>query len=213
MEADDPWPTSGSNTESLVAKRETLRNTLKQVRACEVCAKDLPLGPRPVVQVGARAKVIIIGQAPGTKVHESGVPWDDASGDHLREWLGVTKDVFYAAARFSILPMGFCYPGAKGGGDAPPRPECAPLWHSPLLDFAPKGALLLLVGMYAQKYYLGKERKKTLGDTVRAAEEYLPRFFPLPHPSWRSKHWMKKNPWFSSSILPSLQREIALRST
>ncbi|MFK8002168.1 MAG: uracil-DNA glycosylase family protein [Polyangiales bacterium] len=194
-------------------KSETLRSTLKQVRACEVCAEALPLGPRPVVQVGARAKVIIIGQAPGTKVHESGVPWDDASGDHLREWLGVTKDDFYDKKRFSILPMGFCYPGVKGGGDAPPRPECAPLWHERLLEFAPKDSLLLLVGMYAQKHYLGKARKKTLTGTVRAAGEYLPRSFPLPHPSWRSKHWMKKNPWFASSILPSLQKEIALRST
>ena len=193
--------------------KPTLRALLKEVRECQTCASELPLGPRPIVQLGAKSHVIIIGQAPGTKVHESGVPWDDASGDHLREWLSVTKDEFYDKKRFSILPMGFCYPGAKGGGDAPPRPECAPQWHSRLLEKAPKDALLLLVGMYAQKYYLAKGRKKTLGETVRAAREYLPRFLPLPHPSWRSRYWMKKNPWFSKGILPVLRKEVRQRSS
>lgn len=178
---------------------------LRDVRACTLCAPHLPLGPRPVVQIAQSARIVIIGQAPGTKVHESGIPWDDASGDHLREWLAMSKEVFYDPSQVALVPMGFCYPGKRSGGDAPPRPECAPLWHGPLLDCLPDDRLLVLSGMYAQNYYLGKSRKRTLTDTVRAFEDYLPRFLPLPHPSWRSKIWMGKNPWFEADVLPRLR--------
>ena len=184
---------------------------LDDVRDCRECEASLPLGPRPIVQIDERASVVIVGQAPGTKVHESGVPWDDASGDHLRDWLGVDKEAFYDPSRFAILPMGFCYPGKKKGGDMPPRPECAPLWHTKLLAHLSSEPLILLVGQYAQRYYLGKRRKRSLGDTVRNFEQYLPKFFALPHPSWRSKIWMKRNPWFADEVLPALRRSIALR--
>jgi uracil-DNA glycosylase len=186
----------------------TLETLLAEVRGCQVC-EGLPLGPRPVVQVGANARVVLIGQAPGTRVHASGVPWDDPSGDHLREWLGVDRATFYNPDRFAILPMGFCYPGKKKGGDAPPRPECAPLWHARLLGELPKERLLVLIGQYAQAHYLGPRRKRTLTETVRAWTDYLPGAIPLPHPSWRSKLWMKKNPWFADAVLPELRQRTA----
>lgn len=184
-----------------------LPQLLDNVRACRVC-EDLPLGPRPVVAVGEGARVVIIGQAPGTKVHASGVPWQDASGDHLREWLELDEAIFYDSAKVAIVPMGFCYPGRRGGGDAPPRRECAPRWHAPLLEAVADDALLLLVGQYAQKHYLRSERKKSLTKTVEAFEAYAPRFLPLPHPSWRSRHWMKKNPWFAARVLPALRERV-----
>ena len=188
-----------------------LATLLKKVRACEECNAHLPLGPRPVLQLAKSARLVIVGQAPGTKVHESGKPWDDASGDHLREWLGIGKEVFYDARRVALVPMGFCYPGKKSGGDAPPRKECAPLWHEQLLAHLPDDRLLILAGSYAHAYYLGTRRKKTLTDTVEAFEEYLPAHFALPHPSWRSKIWMKKNPWFERRVLPALRRETQSR--
>ncbi len=198
----------------MIAYREPmarkLSTLLRAIRRCAEC-EDLPLGPRPVVQVGAEAGVVIIGQAPGTKVHETGVPWQDASGDHLREWLGIEDDVFYDPDAIALIPMGFCYPGKKGSGDAPPRPECAPLWHEELLSHLRDDALILLVGQYAQKHYLQKRRKKSLTETVRAFESYLPEKLPLPHPSWRSKIWMKNNPWFANDVLPRLRREVATR--
>lgn len=185
---------------------------LAQARACTVCAAQLPLGPRPVLRIGAGARVLIIGQAPGTKVHESGVPWQDASGDHLREWLQLPPGAFEDPERIGILPMGLCYPGKAKSGDAPPRPECAPLWHGPVLaalsDPAP---LLLLIGQYAQRHYLGAQRKKTLTETVRAFDSYGPGRFPLPHPSWRSRLWMRKNPWFAADVLPALRARVAAR--
>lgn len=171
-----------------------LNTLLAEVRGCRVCEDHLPLGPRPVVQLASEARLLIVGQAPGTRVHETGVPWDDPSGDHLREWMGVGKDTFYDPDKIALLPMGFCYPGKAKGGDAPPRPECAPLWHAPLKDAAPRVQHVLLTGQYAHAYYLGTTKKKTLTETVRAFEEYLPEFFALPHPSWRSKGWMKKEP-------------------
>ena len=159
--------------------------------------------PRP----GAR--ILIVGQAPGTKVHESGIPWNDRSGDRLREWMGLDRDVFYTSEKIAIMPMGFCYPGVlPNGGDAPPRPECAPLWHAELLGHMPKVELVLLAGMYAQKHYLGKVRKKTLTETVRSWREYLPDYLPLPHPSWRSGNLLKKNPWIEDEILPYLRAEV-----
>ena len=184
---------------------------LKKVRACSHCAAHLPLGPRPIVRIAPTARLLIIGQAPGTKVHESGVPWDDKSGDRLREWLAVDTDTFYDEGRIAIMPMGFCYPGVdKNGGDAPPRPECAPLWHEQLCQHLPNIKLTLLIGMYAQAYYLGPRRKKTMTETVKAWAEYQPEgLLQLPHPSWRSTGWLKKNPWFETDVLPVL-RDAAL---
>ncbi len=180
-----------------------------EARACTLCAPHLPHAPRPVLRCGPRARVAIIGQAPGAKVHESGIPWDDDSGDHLREWLNVDRATFDDANAFAILPMGFCWPGRRSGGDLPPRPECAPAWHPRLLDALPNVKLLLLVGQYAHARYLGARRKSSLTETVRAFGEYLPDHIPLPHPSWRSKLWMKKNPWFEDNLLPVLRCRVA----
>jgi len=182
---------------------------LAEARACTVCREHLPLGPRPVLAVHGASRIAVIGQAPGTRVHATGVPWDDDSGAHLQEWLGVDRATFMDATRFAILPMGFCYPGKKKGGDAAPRPECAPLWHAPILDAMPDLRLTLLIGGYAQARYLGKARKKTLTASVQGFAEYLPDRFPLPHPSWRSRIWMKKNPWFEAEVLPSLRERVA----
>ncbi len=181
----------------------------RDISACTECEPHLPLGPRPVVQFSKHSRVVVVGQAPGTKVHASGVPWQDASGDHLRQWLGVTAAEFYDARRFALVPMGFCYPGKASGGDAPPRPECAPKWHARILELLPSDALILLAGQYAQRYYLGKRAKHSLHDTVSSWREYLPRYLPTPHPSWRSKLWMAKNPWFESELLPVLRRRAA----
>ncbi len=187
-----------------------LEETLRAARACTLCAAHLPLGPRPVLRAKAAARLILIGQAPGTRVHESGVPWDDRSGDRLRDWLALDKDTFYDEARVAILPMGFCYPGVSArGGDNPPRPECAPAWHPKVLGALPKIELTLLIGLYAQAHYLGQRRKKTLSETVRAWAEYGPGIIPLPHPSWRNTSWLKKNPWFETDLLPDLRARIA----
>lgn len=182
---------------------------LAEVRACRLCAEHLPLGPRPVLRAKPGARLLIIGQAPGTRVHETGIPWNDRSGDVLREWLDVDSDTFYDESRIAIVPMGFCYPGVDPrGGDNPPRPECAEAWHDALLAALPKVELTLLVGMYAQKRYLGKERKRTLTDTVAAWRDYGPRFLPLPHPSWRNLHWRRKNPWFEGEVVPELRARV-----
>ncbi len=186
-----------------------LENLLTEIRACRICAQHLPLGPRPVLRASATAKLLIIGQAPGTKVHESGIPWKDPSGERLRDWLEMTPEVFYDEARVAIVPMGFCYPGRKEqGGDNPPRPECAPEWHQKLLNLIPDVKLTLLVGGYAQKHYLGPAGKKTMTETVRAWREYLPRFLPTPHPSWRSTGWLRKNPWFEAEVVPELRQRV-----
>jgi uracil-DNA glycosylase len=183
-------------------------------RACRVCEAHLPLGPRPVMRASASARLLIIGQAPGTRVHESGIPWNDRSGDRLRQWLGVSPDIFYDEARIAIVPMGFCYPGVDPrGGDLPPRPECAPLWHPPFLDAMPDIRLTLLIGSYAQARYLGAARKKTMTETVANWRAYLPDFLPLPHPSWRNTAWIKKNPWFETGLLPELRAEVARHLT
>jgi uracil-DNA glycosylase len=192
----------------MAKENDPLDEILIRVRRCRECATHLPLGPRPIVQVGIGAKLLIIGQAPGTKVHQTGVPWDDPSGDHLREWMSINKDVFYDGEQISLMPMGFCYPGKKKGGDAPPRPECAPLWHSTLMKATPNIKHVLLIGQYAHAYYLGADRKKSVTETVRAFDEYSPKYLALPHPSWRSKIWMKKNPWFESAVLPKLRRAV-----
>jgi uracil-DNA glycosylase len=190
-------------------KPQNLSVLLPQIRACQACAAHLPHGPRPVVQAGANARLLIVGQAPGRIVHETGIPWNDASGDRLREWLGVPRDVFYDEQQVAIVPTGFCYPGKGKSGDLPPRPECAPLWHAPLLAALPKVALTLLIGSHAQQFYLRENAKPTLTATVAAYEEYLPRYLPLPHPSPRNRAWFKANPWFACDVLPVLQRHVA----
>ena len=186
----------------------TLLPLLQDIRACTHCAEHLPLGPRPVLTAAPSSRVAIVGQAPGTKVHASGVPWDDASGEHLREWLQVDESTFYDPDQIAIIPMGFCYPGRRSGGDAPPRPECAPLWHERLFAQLPQLRLTLLVGMYAQKHYLGRRRKKTLTETVRCWREYGPALLPTPHPSWRSRLFIQKNPWFETELLPDLRTRV-----
>jgi uracil-DNA glycosylase len=184
---------------------------LQRVAACNHCAAHLPLGPRPVVRAARSARLMIIGQAPGTKVHESGIPWNDASGKRLRDWLDLPPEIFYDETLIAIVPMGFCYPGANPKrGDNPPRPECAPLWHPPLVEGLKNIELTLLVGQYAQHGYLGKERRKTMTETVRAFRDYLPDYLPTPHPSWRTTHWQKKNPWFEAEIIPELRRRVHL---
>jgi len=190
---------------------ENLTDLLAEVSACNICEPELDLGARPVVVIDSKARLLIIGQAPGTKVHATGIPWNDPSGDRLREWLNVDKDQFYNKENIAIMPMGFCYPGKiPKGGDKPPRPECAPKWHDRLKAQLPEIGLTLLVGSHAQKYYLGKKIYKTMTETIRHYEEYLEDgFLPLPHPSWRSTGWMKKNPWFEADILPMLRAKTA----
>ena len=185
---------------------ETLAEVAAEARACRVCAAFLPLGPRPVLRVSATARLLIVGQAPGTKVHETGVPWNDPSGDRLRRWLAMDRDEFYNEGRIAIVPMGLCYPGRMPkGGDAPPRPECAPLWRERLLAVMPEIRLTLLVGIYAQAHTLGRG---AMTDNVRRFREYLPRYFPLPHPSWRTTVWERKNPWFEAEVLPALRKAV-----
>ena len=201
------------------------------IAACRVCAANLPLGPRPVILASdPRARILIIGQAPGTKVHASGIPWDDASGDNLRSWLGVDRDEFYDMSRFAIMPMGFCYPGKiermpksverfletharpkYGSGDAPPRPECAPLWHDRVRAQLPNIQLTLLIGTYAQSHYLKSRIKPTLTETVHAASDYHDDgFFPLVHPSPRNRIWQAKNQWFMSETIPALRAAVSV---
>ena len=190
-----------------MTKDRALASTMAEARACTVCSAHLPLGPRPVLRASASSRLLIVGQAPGTKVHETGIPWNDPSGDRLRDWLGLDRDAFYDERRIAIMPMGFCYPGVdRNGGDKPPRPECAPLWHDRLLALMPGIELTLLVGMYAQRRYLGRGRRRTLTETVRDWRDYLPDYLPLPHPSWRNTAWLRKNPWFEAEIVPFLRK-------
>ncbi len=173
-----------------------------EVRACTLCT-DLPLGPRPIIRVSSTARLLIASQAPSTKVHVSGTPWTDASGHRLRGWLGLSAEEFYDGARVAIVPMGLCYPGRlPRGGDAPPRPACAPRWRRPLLELMPAIRLTLLVGSYAQRDALGPG---AMTDRVRGWREALPRYFPLPHPSWRTGHWERQNPWFTEEVLPAVR--------
>jgi len=185
-----------------------MEKLLEEIKACKVCEEFLPLGPRPVTIASATSQIIIVGQAPGTRVHKSGIPWDDPSGDLLREWLGVDKPTFYNPKIFAHMPMGFCYPGKGKSGDLPPRPECAPLWHQRLLKEMPKLKLTILIGQYSQAYYLGESKRKTLTETVRNYEGYLPKYLPLPHPSPRNRFWLKKNPWFTEEVLPVLKNKV-----
>lgn len=182
------------------------QSLLDDIRLCSACAEVLPLGPRPVFQASPTATLLIASQAPGVKVHASGIPFRDASGDRLREWTGLSLDEFYDASKVAIVPMGLCYPGrGKNGGDAPPRPECAALWRDRLLQGMPELRLTLLVGTYAQANVLGPG---TMSERVRDFERYLPRYFPLPHPSWRSRVWAERNPWFAAEVLPALRSAV-----
>lgn len=182
-----------------------MKDLLKEIGGCTVCSSFFLHDPRPVVRASRTSKLLIIGQAPGRKVHESGIPWDDASGKNLRKWLGISEQLFYDESKVALIPMGFCYPGTGKSGDLPPRPECAPLWHERLLKQFDSLKLILLVGQYAQRYYLGNGIKKTLTETVKAYPNYLPKYLPLPHPSPRNQIWMKKNPWFELELLPKLK--------
>jgi uracil-DNA glycosylase len=183
---------------------------LEQVRTCRLCAALLPLGPRPVLRATATARLLIVGQAPGTRVHDTGIPWNDASGDRLRQWLRLERDAFYDERRVAILPVGLCYPGADSkGGDRPPRSECAPLWHPRLRSQLKDICLTLLVGGYAQAFYLGARSKPSVTATVEAWRDYLPEFLPTPHPSWRNTAWLRRHPWFEAEVLPELRRRVA----
>ncbi|CAI3942833.1 Uracil-DNA glycosylase (Udg4) (PDB:3IKB) [Commensalibacter communis] len=184
----------------------SLDRLLKEVRACHFC-EGLPLGPKPILQVGSsKARLLITGQAPGTLAHETGITFNDPSGDRLREWLQIDRETFYNSSLIAIVPMGFCYPGKlKNGGDLPPRKECAPRWRDKILQQLPELQMTLLVGSYAQNYVLGKG---TVTDRVKNYKDYLPNFFPLPHPSWRTLAWAKKNPYFEDEILLELRQKV-----
>ena len=181
---------------------------LEEIRSCAVCKEYLEDGVNPILSASRKSRLVIVGQAPGRKVHENGIPWDDKSGDNLRTWLGVEKSIFYNPDLIALIPMGFCYPGSGSSGDNAPRPECAPLWHNRLLSKMHNVKLVLLIGLYAQRYYLGNKAKETLTDTVRNFKNYLPLYFPLPHPSPRNNIWQAKNKWFDENLLPELKDAI-----
>jgi uracil-DNA glycosylase len=183
----------------------------EQILKCDSCKSFLPSGPRPVIQLSKVSKILIIGQAPGRRVHATGIPWNDASGRTLRKWLDIDEDEFYNADLFSIMPMGFCYPGKSASGDLPPRTECAPLWHGKILDNFEEKPLMMLIGQYAQRYYLRNQSKESLTETVKHFETYLPNYFPLPHPSPRNQNWVKINPWFMEKVIPILQDQVRTR--
>ena len=185
-----------------------MKNLVKEARSCTICADCLPHEPRPVLSVHRDSRIAIIGQAPGSVVHATGIPWDDKSGANLRQWMDVTDDEFYDEKLFAILPMGFCYPGKGKSGDLPPRPECARHWHEPIMNKMPKLELILLIGKYAQDYYLKKDAKSTLTDTVAHYEDYLPKYIVLPHPSPRNNIWQAKNSWFKQNNLPVLKLKV-----
>jgi len=187
-----------------------LERLSKEARACRICEAHLPLGPRPVFRVSTTARILIAGQAPGRLVHETGIPWNDRSGDRLRDWLGLDREIFYDERRIAIVPMGFCYPGVdKNGGDNPPRPECAPTWQARFLALMPRIDLTLLVGRYAQEFHLAAGRRASMTDTVAAWRDHPERLVPLPHPSWRNTAWLTRNPWFERELLPVLRRRVA----
>ena len=180
----------------------------QQIAQCTICQDKLEHGVRPVVSIDKKSKIIIIGQAPGSRVHLSGIPWDDKSGENLRNWLDMDDETFYDRRIVGIIPMGFCYPGKGKSGDLPPRKECAPQWHQKIFDEMKEVELTLLIGKYAQDYYLGKNAKKNLTETVMHYKEYLPKYFVLPHPSPRNNIWRKKHPWFKAEVLPELKRVV-----
>lgn len=193
-----------------------LDRLVADIRACRLCIDDpvgrpLPHEPRPIVRASSTARICLIGQAPGTRVHASGMPFTDPSGDRLRDWMGVTSEEFYDEGKIAIVPMGFCFPGQDArGGDLPPRRECAPRWHAELFALMPQVEFRLLIGQYAQSRYLGAARKANLTDTVAAWRDYMPSVLPLPHPSWRNNAWIRKNPWFEKDILPALRKKVRM---
>jgi uracil-DNA glycosylase len=184
-----------------------LDQLVAEIQACRAC--DLPHEPRPVVWVHPGARILIAGQAPGRRVHETGIPWNDASGDRLREWLQMGRGQFYDKTQIAVAAMGFCFPGTVRGADLPPRRECAPLWRPRLLPLLKNVRLTLLVGTYAQRYHLGAAAKRNLGETVGAWRDYPLEVMPLPHPSWRNSAWLKRNPWFEADVLPELRRRVS----
>lgn len=186
----------------------TMDKLLLQIVNCKECEQHLKDGVNPIIAASAKSKIIIIGQAPGRIVHNTGIPWNDKSGDNLRNWLGIDKPTFYNADIFALMPMGFCYPGTGKTGDLPPRSECAPLWHNKLLMLMSNAELVLLIGQYAQNYYLGDKAKSTLTETVHHFTSYLPKYFPLPHPSPRNNIWQAKNEWFGQKVLPELKKQV-----
>jgi uracil-DNA glycosylase family 4 len=191
-----------------VEGNSTMDKLLHQVRNCKVCEQHLKEGVNPVVAASPHSKLVIVGQAPGRKVHATGIPWNDKSGDNLRSWLGINTSTFYDTKSIALIPMGFCFPGTGKTGDLPPRPECAPLWHQQLLTLMPQVRLVLLVGQYAQNHYLKDQAKNTLTETVRHFNTYLPHYFPLPHPSPRNNIWQAKNEWFAQEVLPELKKQV-----
>jgi uracil-DNA glycosylase len=196
-------PTSSCPTEAALAA------LLDEIRACRLCAAALPLGPKPVLRVGLGARLLIVGQAPGTRVHATGIPWNDPSGDRLRAWLRLDREQFYDERRIAIVPVGLCYPGRGRGGDLPPRRECAPTWFPRLEPFLASVRLTLLIGAHAQAYHLGPRRRRDLTATVRAFRDYLSgNVFPLPHPSPRNLGWLKRHPWFEREVLPALRAAV-----
>jgi uracil-DNA glycosylase len=186
----------------------TLDSLLKAVRGCRACEAHLPLGPRPVLRAGKTARILVVGQAPGVRVHTTGIPWDDPSGERLRVWMGVNEDVFYDESRMAIIPMGYCYPGRGNDGDMPPRRECASLWLDHLLAKLPRIELTLLIGQYAQRHFLAGRRKPSLAETAKAWREYAPQYIPLPHPSPRNQPWLKRHIWFEEQLVPMLRSRI-----
>lgn len=182
-----------------------MQKLLTEIRGCEVCKAHLPLEPRPIVFGSNTSKIILVSQAPGRKAHVGNKAWDDPSGRKLREWLGVTDEIFYNPANFAVLPMGFCYPGKGKTGDLPPRKECAPLWHPKVWEHLKSVELVLLIGKYAQDHYLGKQSKKNLTENVLNYTDFLPKYMPLPHPSPVNRFWRTKNPWFEENVVGELK--------
>jgi uracil-DNA glycosylase len=183
---------------------------LKEIRNCKTCEKHLQLGVNPIISASKASRIVIIGQAPGRKVHDTGIPWNDKSGDNLRSWMGIDKTIFYDPAKIALIPMGFCYPGKGRSGDLPPRTECAPLWHQKLLSQMPNVKLTLLIGQYAQQYYLKDEVEESLTASVKNFRNYLPGYFLLPHPSPRNNIWQAKNKWFALKVLPELKKQVKI---
>jgi len=188
--------------------KRALSALLREIRACRICAEALAHEPRPVVQADAAARILVVGQAPGRKVHASGKPFDDVSGDVLREWMGIDRDTFYDPKRLAIVPMGFCYPGTEKGGDLPPRPECAPAWRAPLLGQLPNIELTLVIGRYALDWHLDG-RGRPVADVVRAWRDTYPALIPTPHPSPRNRLWLRRNPWFEGEVVPRIRERVA----
>ncbi|MFT4606491.1 MAG: uracil-DNA glycosylase [Urechidicola sp.] len=185
------------------------KDLLAEVRACELCADQLPLGVRPVLQLDPLARILIVGQAPGRKVHASGIPFDDASGNRLRQWMGIDREVFYDPKQVAILPMGFCFPGTSKSGDLPPRPECSPFWREALLAQLPNIEITLVLGQYAQAYHFG-DQYKSVTALVECWDDYWPTMVPLPHPSPRNNVWLRRNPWFEITLVPKIQLQISV---